>query len=108
MPQVVARKVKAETVPILPPHDPMNPRPKVPAMSNAQVKQPVKEIPKVKNVQLEADSDSEEEEEISFETIVKQKPSPKKVAMFIQECINQIMKEDDSDQSETDMNDSEY
>lgn len=62
-----------------------------------------KQIPKVQDVKLE---DSDEEDVLTLESIIKEKPSPKKVALFIQECINELMRE--SDDSETDMNDSEY
>jgi hypothetical protein len=102
MPQVVQRKPKPQSIPNPPPPDPLAQRQKV--QQQQQVKGKNKVIPQVKDIILE---DSDEEEELSFDYIVREKPSPKKVAMFLQECVNEIMKEDDSE-SETDMNDSEY
>jgi hypothetical protein len=102
MPQVVQRKPKPQSIPNPPPPDPLAQRPKV--QQKQVMKDKNKVIPQVKDIIME---DSDEEEELSFDYIVKEKPSPKKVAMFLQECVNEIMKEDDSE-SETDMNDSEY
>jgi hypothetical protein len=113
MPQVVQRKPKPQSIPNPPPPDPLAPRPKVQQKqvmtgrnggSRGAHQDKNKVIPQVKDIILE---DSDEEEELSFDYIVREKPSPKKVAMFLQECVNEIMKEDDSE-SETDMNDSEY
>jgi hypothetical protein len=113
MPQVVQRKPKPQSIPNPPPPDPLAQRPTGQkggsrgahqVQQQQQVKGKNKVIPQVKDIIME---DSDEEEELSFDYIVKEKPSPKKVAMFLQECVNEIMKEDDSE-SETDMNDSEY
>jgi hypothetical protein len=100
MPLTVQRKAKVET-PAIVPHDPLVKKVEVP------VKQQQKVIPKVKDVVLE---DSDEEDEISMESIVRDKPSPKKVCQFIQACINEIMREDDStdDSETTDFQESEY
>lgn len=96
MPLTVQRKAKVET-PAIVPHDPLVKKVEVPV--RATIKQQQKVIPKVKDVVLE---DSDEEEEISMDMIVREKPSPKKVCQFIQACIDEIMREDDStDESET-------
>ena len=60
-----------------------------------------------KKHQMQQNSDSEEESEITFSSIIKDKPSPSKVATFLQMFINDIVKEDDSD-DEDNMESSEY
>jgi len=104
MPQVVPRKQIQRTVPPPnPPNDPLTRPPK------QEVKHIIKEENKkikTKPEQVVLDSDSEEEE-ISFESIVRDKPSPKKVAMFIQECVNDLIRDSD-EESETEIDDSDF
>ena len=97
MAQVVARKNTKKTQPIPPPQvDPLLERPKILPTTNIMKAQKQEE-------KVESNSD----EEISFESIIRDQPSPKTVAKFLQSCVNQILK-NDSDLESTDMNDSEY
>jgi len=93
--QVVPRKNTNKTQPIPTPSvDPLLERPKILPTTN---------IMKAPKQEEKVESD----EEISLESIIRDKPSPKTVAKFLQSCVNQILK-DDSDLESTDMNDSEY
>ena len=95
--QVVPRKNLKKTQPIATPSvDPLLDRPKqLPTTHMVKAQQEEKVSP-------------ESDEEISLESIIRDKPSPKTVAKFLQGCVNQILKNDDSDLESTDMNDSEY
>jgi hypothetical protein len=95
--QIVPRKnTKKTQLPTAPPVDPLLDRPKIlPTTNLVKAKQEEK---------VESNSD----EEISFESIIRDQPSPKTVAKFLQGCVNQILKDDNSDLESTDMNDSEY
>jgi len=46
------------------------------------------------------DSDNEEACELSFEMIVKSKPSPNKVREFLQACVDQMNGEDEDDETD--------
>jgi hypothetical protein len=95
--QVVPRKnTKKTQLPTAPPVDPLLDRPKI-LPTTHMVKEAKQEE------KLESD-----EEIISLESIIRDQPSPKTVAKFLQSCVNQILKDDDSDLESTDMNDSEY
>jgi len=102
MPQLVPRKQKVEQ-PLIPTHDPLAPVSKPQAYKNTQVSQVSMKKPEVHKMKDEDSSD----EELSFQSIVQNKPSPSKVAMFLQECINEMNKDSDDD-SEEDMMSSEY
>jgi hypothetical protein len=114
MPQTIPRKQVQRTVPApQPPNDPLT-RPQQPAIKQDSergtrpeflVRQQIKQV-KTKPEQVVLDSDSEEEE-LSLESIVRDKPSPKKVAMFIQECVNDLIRDSD-EESETEMEDSDF
>ena len=96
--QIVPRKNTKKPQPIATPTvDPLLDRPKLLPTNLVQAKQKEK-----------VESNSDEEKEISFESIIRDQPSPKTVAKFLQSCVNQILKDDDSDLESTDMNDSEY
>jgi hypothetical protein len=98
MAQVVPRKNTKKTQPIPPPTvDPLVERVKILPPTNL-----------VKAKQEEKVNPESDEEIISFESIIRDQPSPKTVAKFLQSCVNQILKDDDSDLESTDMNDSEY
>jgi len=98
--QVVPRKNTKKTQPIAPPNvDPLIDRPKI---LPKQLPTAAKQEEKVEC------SVNESDEEISFESIIRDKPEPKIVAKFLQSCVNQLCKNDDSDLESTDMNDSEY
>ena len=97
MPQLVPRKQKVEQ--IRPPvHDPLAPK----------VKETSKLLPTTKSkVTQKQEEDSDSEEELSFASIVREKPSPSKVAMFLQECINEMVKDSD-DETDSHLESSEY
>jgi len=98
--QVVPRKNTKITQPIAtPPVDPLLDRPKI-----LPKQLPTTHMVKAKQEEKVENSD----EEISFESIIRDQPSPKIVAKFLQSCVDQILKDDNSDLESTDMNDSEY
>ena len=84
--QVVPRKNTKKPQPIATPTvDPLLDRPKIlPPTNLVKAKQEEKVNP-------------ESDEEISFESIIRDTPEPKIVAKFLQSCVNQILKDDDSD-----------
>jgi hypothetical protein len=93
--QIVPRNNTKKTQPIAPPTvDPLLER--------------VKILPTTNLVKAKQEEKVESDEEISFESVIREKPEPKIVAKFLQGCVNQILKDDDSDIESTDMNDSEY
>jgi len=95
--QIVPRKNTKKPQPIATSTvDPLLDRPKIlPTTNLVKAKQEEKVNP-------------ESDDEISFESIIRDQPSPKTVAKFLQGCVNQILKDDNSDLESTDMNDSEY
>jgi hypothetical protein len=95
--QIVPRKNTKKPQPIATlTVDPLLDRPKIlPTTNLVKAKQEEKVNP-------------ESDEEISFESIIRDQPEPKIVAKFLQGCVNQILKDDNSDLESTDMNDSEY
>jgi hypothetical protein len=96
--QVVPRKNLKKTQPIATPSvDPLLERAKILPTTNL-----------VKAKQEEKVNPESDEEIISFESVIRDTPEPKIVAKFLQGCVNQICKNDDSDLESTDMNDSEY
>ena len=99
MPQTVPRKERKEK-PVIPTHDPLAPVSKPQAYKNTQVSAPKRVDPPTKE-------DISSDEELSFQSIVQKRPSPSKVAIFLQECINEMNKDSDDD-SEEDMMSSEY
>ena len=107
MPQTVPRKERKEK-PVIQTHDPLAPvssqNSKPQAYKNTQVSQVTTKKPEVH--QMSKDEDSSDEE-LSFQSIVQNKPSPTRVAMFLQECINEMNKDSD-EESEEDMMSSEY
>jgi len=106
MPQLVPRKQVQRVPAPAPPPDPLTQR-LIPTTATVAGPTRVSKIVKTKVEQVKMDPESSDEEELSFESIVRDKPSPKKVAMFIQECVNDLMKDSDeetSDQAE----DSDY
>jgi hypothetical protein len=122
MPQLVPRKQKVEK-PVIPTHDPLAPVSKPQAYKNTQVSMKTTtggsrsaHQPEVHTAtggsrgahQMEDDSS---DEELSLQSIVRDKPSPSKVAMFLQECINEMNKDSDDEgfgSQEEDMMSSEY
>jgi hypothetical protein len=126
MPQTIPRKQVQRVPPPQPPSDPLT-RPEVTKVatgpsgrsktnesrlrsSTSNESRLRSDVPKGNESRLRSSTSNEsdsEEEELSFESIVRDKPSPKKIAIFVQACINQLIGDSD-DEKDQEMDDSDF